>query len=88
MINDSLVNELIDIIRDEFLYGSELVIDASTTLTEIGVDSIALMQLLVYIEEHFGFEFSAGINLREGITTVGSLAQLILVEKDNQVTAR
>jgi acyl carrier protein len=78
MIN--IIEELVPIFRNVF-DDDELIIDPSTTAIDIdGWDSLAHIRLIVAIEKHFGFRFSA-TEIYE-IDSVGEMADLILIKKE------
>ena len=51
----SVYERIIEVLRDELLYSGEL--NPNTSISHLGLDSIQLMQLFVYLEEAFEFEF-------------------------------
>ncbi|AJQ26588.1 acyl carrier protein [Pelosinus fermentans] len=73
-----VVNQLENIIREELRLGEGMKITYDTTLEEIGVDSITMMQLLVFIEERFGFEFGEDALLRGNMMCIHDLVDYIL----------
>jgi acyl carrier protein len=76
MIN--IIEELVPIFRNVF-DDDELKIDSSTTALDIdGWDSMAHIRLIVAIEKHFGFRFSA-VEIVE-IESVGEMADLISIK--------
>ena len=54
---EAIHDEVVRVLRHELLFSGELSPD--TAIQALGLDSIQLMQLFVYIEEAFHFEFDA-----------------------------
>lgn len=52
-------------------------LEKDTQLLAIGIDSIALMSLLVYIEEEFDFESGEDALLGDKFHTIGDVATYI-----------
>ena len=78
----NIIEELVPIFRNVF-DDDELMIDPSTTASDLdGWDSLAHLRLIVAIEKHFGFRFSAA-EIYE-IDSVGEIADLILI-KNSQI---
>ena len=48
-------DKVVEVLRDELLFDGEFKSD--TSINNLGLDSIQIMQLFVYMEEIFGFEF-------------------------------
>jgi len=48
-------NEVVQLIHDKFGVERDI-LDPATTLTEFGLDSLTLVELIFAIEEHFGIE--------------------------------
>lgn len=78
----AIYDEVVKVLREELLFDGEL--DMETSIKGLGLDSIQLMQLFVYLEESFSFEFAEGsliermkdASLRELVDCVdGSLAR-------------
>ena len=78
----AIYDEVVKVLREELLFDGEL--DMETSIKALGLDSIQLMQLFVYLEESFSFEFAEGsliermrdASLRELVDCVdGSLRQ-------------
>ena len=79
---NNIIEELIPIFRN-VLDDDEIIITSSTTAQDIdGWDSLAHLRLIVAIEKHFGFRFSAA-EIYE-IDSVGEIADLILI-KNSQI---
>jgi acyl carrier protein len=78
----NIIEELVPIFRNVF-DDDELIIDSSTTAMDVsGWDSLAHIRLIVAIEKHFGFRFSAAEIFE--IDSVGQMADLILI-KNSQI---
>ncbi|CAM8380380.1 acyl carrier protein [Candidatus Methylopumilus planktonicus] len=78
----NIIEELVPIFRNVF-DDDELIIDSSTTAIDVdGWDSLAHIRLIVAIEKHFGFQFSAAEIVE--IDSVGEMADLILI-KNSQI---
>lgn len=78
MTIESIISKLSEIIHGELRLGEGTDINTGTTMEELGVDSIAMMQLLVFVEESFGFEFSDDVLMHGGITCIDDMANYIL----------
>jgi acyl carrier protein len=56
MINKSTIQEqVVQLLHEELVFTDDVDFDAS--IDSLGIDSIQLMQLFVYLEERFEFEF-------------------------------
>ena len=55
--------------------------DATTDLYSLGMDSMAIMQLLIIIEEEYGVALPECGLTRQNFTTVRQLAHLILAQR-------
>jgi acyl carrier protein/GNAT superfamily N-acetyltransferase len=76
---DAVEQELARIIRDELLMGSErpLPFDAPLGELGLGLDSLALVNLLTAAEAAFGVELSDDIWTARGPLSIGGLAEII-----------
>lgn len=54
----AIYDEIVKVLRQELLIEGEL--DLETSVKALGLDSMQLMQLFVYLEESFDFEFAEG----------------------------
>ena len=54
--------------------------DATTDLYSLGMDSMAIMQLLIIIEEEYGIALPECGLTRQNFTTARQLAQLIIAQ--------
>jgi acyl carrier protein len=68
--------ELLGIIRDEILE-STATLTAESDLFEAGLDSMAIMQLLLHIEDHFDVALEPADLSRENFQTAAKIAALI-----------
>ena len=73
-----IMNKLNTIIKNELELGMHEALEKDTQLLAIGIDSIALMSLLVYIEEEFDFESGEDALLGDKFHTIGDVATYIL----------
>ncbi len=71
--------QLIVLLRERLLETSAP-LDATTDLHVLGLDSMAIMQLLILVEEEYGVPLSEGALTRENFSTVRQLAGLIRAE--------
>ena len=71
--------QLIVLLRERLLETSAP-LDATTDLYVLGLDSMAIMQLLILVEEEYGVPLSEGALTRENFSTVRQLAGLIRTE--------
>lgn len=65
--------ELCDFLRANVLAG-EVVVTPETVLSQIGVDSFSLMELVLFIERRFGLELPAEALIPEHIASVSTLS--------------
>jgi acyl carrier protein len=68
--------KLLQIIQDEIL-GSPEPLTPDSDLFEAGLDSMAIMQLLLHIEEHFQINLEPADLSRENFRTATKIADLI-----------
>lgn len=68
--------KLLEIISTEILEVGNG-IDENTDLFDAGLDSMAIMQLLIQIETHFGVQLRVGQLTRENFSTIQKIAALI-----------
>jgi acyl carrier protein len=74
--HSDIAAKLLDIISNEIL-GPETMVDQETDLFESGLDSMAIMQLLIRIETAFGVRLSVSQVTRANFSTVKKIALLI-----------
>ncbi len=72
----ALAVELTQLIRENVLEGAEE-LDEQTNLFDAGLDSMAIMQLLLVIEENFGVMLDGSDLTRDNFATATDLAGLI-----------
>ncbi len=53
---EDILSKIKDVLRNELFFEEE--IEPATLVRDLGLDSIQLMQLFVYLEESFDFEFA------------------------------
>lgn len=70
---ETIAAALCDFLRDNVLAG-EVVVTPETVLSQIGVDSFSLMELVLFIERRFGLELPAEALVPENIASVNSLS--------------
>ena len=56
---------LINFINTELELGNDMEINENTQFVEIGVDSIAIMTIIVYLEETYGIEVSEEVLIED-----------------------
>lgn len=69
-------NKLLEIIQTEILDSSEP-LTIQTDLFEAGLDSMAIMQLLLHIEDHFEVALEPADLSRENFQTIPRIVSLI-----------
>lgn len=52
----AIYDEVLRVLRQELLFSGE--VDPGTSIRALGLDSLQFMQLFVYLEEAFSFEFT------------------------------
>jgi acyl carrier protein len=72
--------KLLQIIQDEIL-GSTVPLTPESDLFEAGLDSMAIMQLLLHIEEHFQINLEPADLSRENFRTASKIAALIISKR-------
>ena len=72
----TLEKQLVVLLRERLLETSAP-FDAGTDLYTLGMDSMAIMQLLILIEEEYGVSLPECSLTRQNFTTVKQLAHLI-----------
>jgi acyl carrier protein len=73
---DTLEPKLVTMIRERLLE-TQPGFDADSNLYEAGLDSMALMQLLIIVEEEYGVSIPEGDLTKQNFSTTRHLAQLI-----------
>lgn len=72
-----LEHELLRLVRDHLLDGLDDDFDALSSLPEAGLDSMAIMQLLLLIEERFGVWLPEEDLTRENFACIRSLTRAV-----------
>ncbi len=75
-----LEQQLVVLLRDRLLETSAP-IDPATDLYNVGMDSMAIMQLLILIEEEYGVALPECALTRQNFSTVKQLAHLIRAQQ-------
>ncbi len=70
---DAIAEQLCGFLRENIL-APHIEVTAATELTEIGVDSFSLMELVLFIERRFGLELPAESLSPENIASVATLS--------------
>jgi acyl carrier protein len=73
---DPLEPKLVTMIRERLLE-TQPGFDADSNLYEAGLDSMALMQLLIIVEEEYGVSIPEGDLTKQNFSTTRHLAQII-----------
>ena len=81
---DTLELQLVVLLRERLLETPHP-FDATTDLYNLGMDSMAIMQLLVIIEEEYGIALPECGLTRQNFTTVRQLAHLNLAQSRTAV---
>ncbi len=74
-----LEQQLVVLLRERLLETAAH-LDATTDLYALGLDSMAIMQLLILVEEEYGVPLPEGALTRENFSTARQLAVLIHAE--------
>lgn len=70
---EEISNQLCGFLRDNVLAG-DVAVTSETELSQIGVDSFSLMELVLFIERSYGLELPAEALVPENIATVKALS--------------
>ena len=73
---ETLESELIVLLRERVLE-TTAPLEADTDLYALGMDSMAIMQLLILVEEEYGVSLPESSLTRDNFTTARQLAHLI-----------
>ncbi len=79
-----LERELLSLVEEQLLDGADG-LDVTTPLSEVGIDSMAVMQLLLLIEERFALWLPEQDLTHENFASIRSLARVVaqrLAERD------
>ncbi len=71
--------QLVVLLRERLLE-TPAPLEATTDLYALGLDSMAIMQLLILVEEEYGVSLPDGALTRENFSTVRQLARLVRAE--------
>ena len=82
-----LEQQLVVLLRDRLLETAAPV-DAGTDLYNVGMDSMAIMQLLILIEEDYGVVLPECALTRQNFSTARQLAHLIRAQQPGKPAAR
>jgi acyl carrier protein len=66
---EEVANQLCDFLRTNVLAG-DVAVNPDTELSQLGVDSFSLMELVLFIERRFGLELPAEALIPENIANV------------------
>ena len=73
---ETLEQQLVVLLRERLLE-TTAPLDADADLYTLGLDSMAIMQLLILVEEEYGVSLPESALTRENFSTARQLAQLI-----------
>ncbi len=73
---EALEKQLVELLRERLLE-TTAPMDADTDLYTLGLDSMAIMQLLILVEEEYGVALPESSLTRENFSTARQLAHLI-----------
>jgi len=76
---ESLTKRIFEILRDEIL-GAEAGFSPQSNLVEAGLDSLAVTQLMLSIEESTGIWVDEGLLTPESLATTETLAALVYAQ--------
>ncbi len=76
---EEIASQLCVFLRDNIL-ASQIEVTSDTELSEIGVDSFSLMELVLFIERQFALELPAEALTPENIASVGKLSAYCVVQ--------
>ena len=79
MSGDAAQQEIVRLVREELLFGSDRPIPVDAPLGELGIglDSLALVKLLTAVENTFGVEVDDDVWVARGPLTVDDLAEIV-----------
>ncbi len=80
----ALEQQLVVLLRERLLETSAP-LDAGTDLYTLGLDSMAIMQLLILVEEEYGVALPENTLTRDNFSTAHQLAHLIRAESGRSV---
>lgn len=74
---EEVENSLIKFLENNIL-GEELTIDATSSLSEIGVDSYSIVEILLFIERKYGFVIPDEHLRPENFKNVNCIAKIVI----------
>ena len=74
-----LEQQLVVLLRERLLE-TAAPLNAGTDLYSVGLDSMAIMQLLILVEEEYGVSLPEDVLTRENFSTARQLARLVRAE--------
>jgi acyl carrier protein len=77
MTTEEIVREIKGIMAEKLNMEPGVAITAETRLLELGIDSIALMTLWVYLEEKFNFTAEEDVLFTAVFDTIGDIAEYV-----------
>ena len=77
MKKEEIMDTLIKILKDDIELEIPACVMDETTLDELGLDSISMMSLWVYAEEHFSYETDEDALVGDQFITIGDIAEYI-----------
>lgn len=75
MDHDATLAKVIEIVNDTLQLGSDVTVDESTNLKELGADSFDLLELVTALEDEFSVTFAD--DAASSISTVGEVVSAI-----------
>lgn len=74
---DITADSVLSLILEQQIIESAEPVTVSTDLFALGMDSMAMMQLLLHIEDRFGIAITPGDVTRDHFATASAMAQLL-----------
>lgn len=74
---DITADSVLSLILEQQIIESAEPVTVSTDLFALGMDSMAMMQLLLHIEDRFGIAITPGEVTRDHFATAAAMAQLL-----------
>ena len=78
MTIEKIVEDMAGIMVEKLDIGKDMTITSESNIIELGMDSVALMTLWVYMEEHFGFTADEDVLFNTVFETIGDIAKYVL----------
>jgi Phosphopantetheine attachment site. len=76
-MKDNVLNEVINIIRSKLKKGEKFSLDGNTILSELDINSITLIEIVVALESTFKFEWADEKLLSTAFSTILSMAEYV-----------